>query len=133
MGDAPPPKDHSDFTKIADKDGRFRRPDSQFRNSISSAPSAQFPPEKNRYVMYLNLGCPWAHRANIVRSLKGLEDVIQLVVMDYTMGTEGWVYNPEREGTDPRDPLYGFVLPFLLFLLRHFVASPLLGYDVLDD
>lgn len=57
--------------------------------------------------MYLNLGCPWAHRANIVRSLKGLEDIIQLVVMDYTMSTEGWIYNPDRPGTDPKDPLYG--------------------------
>lgn len=72
-------------SKFADKDGRFRRPDSKFRNWISSEPGAQFPPEKDRYVMYLNLGCPWAHRANIVRSLKGLEDIIQLVVMDYTM------------------------------------------------
>ena len=59
--------------------------------------------------MYINLGCPWAHRANIVRSLKGLEDIIQLVVMDYTMGPEGWIYNPERSGTDPKDPLYGYV------------------------
>ena len=107
MGEAP--KDHADFSKIAGPDGRFKRPDAAFRNWISSESGAQFPPEKDRYVLYLNLGCPWAHRANIVRSLKGLEDIIQLVVMDYTMGPEGWIYNPDRSGTDPRDPLYGCV------------------------
>ena len=79
------PKVHNDFTKIADKDGKFKRPDSKFRSWISSEPGAKFPPEKDRYVLYINLGCPWAHRANLVRSLKGLEDVIQLVVMDYMM------------------------------------------------
>ena len=57
--------------------------------------------------LYINFGCPWASRANLVRSLKGLEDVIQLVVMDYIMGPEGWKYNPDRPGTDPKDPLYG--------------------------
>ena len=100
-------KDHSDVSKLADKDGRFRRPDSKFRSWISSEPGAEFPPEKDRYVLYINLGCPWAHRSNIVRSLKGLEDVIQLVVMDYILGPEGWEYNPDRPGTDPKDPIYG--------------------------
>lgn len=86
----------------ADKDGHFRRQDSSFRSWISSASGADFPPEKDRYVLYINLGCPWAHRANIVRSLKGLEDIIQLVVMDHTMGPEGWIYNPNRPGTEPK-------------------------------
>lgn len=99
---------HNDFEKRVSKDGSFKRTESSFRNFISSAPHAAFPPEKDRYVLYINRGCPWAHRANLVRSLKGLQDIIQLVVMDYAMGPEGWVYNSEREGTDPKDPLYGF-------------------------
>ena len=103
MGDA-----HNDFSKIAGKDGRFKRPDAAFRSWISSEPGAEFPPEKDRYVLYINLGCPWAHRANLVRSLKGLEGIIQLVVMDYIMGPEGWEYNPDRSGTDAKDPLYGY-------------------------
>lgn len=107
---------HNDFEKRTSKDGRFRRPESEFRNWISSAPDAAFPPEKDRYVLYINLGCPWAHRANLVRSLKGLQDVIQLVVMDWTMGPEGWVYNPDREGTEPKDPLYGFTKHKELYL-----------------
>jgi len=40
--------------------------------------------------LYINYGCPWAHRANLVRSLKGLEDVIDIVVMSYKMSSEGW-------------------------------------------
>lgn len=31
-----------------------------------------------------------AHRANIVYRLKGLEDVIQLVVMGHVLTSEGW-------------------------------------------
>jgi putative glutathione S-transferase len=101
--------DHRDMKDVSDSTGRFKRPDAAFRNWVSREPGAEFPPEKDRYVLYLNLGCPWAHRANLVRSLKGLEDVIQLVVMDYILGPEGWTYNPDRPGTDPKDPLYGCV------------------------
>jgi len=106
----------TDHRNVADKDGQFRRADSKFRNWISSAPNSEFPPENDRYVLYINKGCPWAHRTNIVRSLKGLENIIQLVVMDHTMGPDGWVYNPDRPGTDPKDPLYGFTKHKDLFL-----------------
>ncbi|KAI9663315.1 MAG: hypothetical protein M1831_002599 [Alyxoria varia] len=92
---------------MADDDGEFRRQESQFRNFISSQPGASFPPEKDRYVLYLNMGCPWAHRTNIVRSLKGLEDVIQLAVMDFELTPDGWVFTG-RDGTHEKDPLYGF-------------------------
>ena len=100
---------HNDFSKIAGKDGRFKRPDAAFRSWISSEPGAEFPPEKDRYVLYINLGCPWAHRANIVRSLKGLEDIISTVIMDFILGPQGWEFNPDRPGTDAKDPFYGCV------------------------
>ena len=38
----------------------------------------------------MNRGCPWASRANLVRTLKGLEDVIQMVVLDWELFPEGW-------------------------------------------
>ena len=117
---------HNDFSALASKkDGHFHRPASKFRNWISSAPGAEFPPEKGRYVLYLNRGCPWAHRANLVRSLKGHDTVIDLVVMDYAMGPSGWVFTPgkEDEGQDPKDPLYGFTTLKELYLL----ADP--GYE----
>ena len=106
MGDSS--NDHSNVP--TEKDGKFKRPDAAFRSWISSEPDAEFPPEKDRYVLYLNLGCPWAHRANIARSLKGLDDIIQLVVMDYILGPEGWEYNPDRPDQDPKDPHYGYAV-----------------------
>ena len=45
--------------KHADADGQFRRKASKFRNFISSAPDSKFRPEKDRYALYLNIGCPW--------------------------------------------------------------------------
>ncbi|GLA50495.1 hypothetical protein AnigIFM63604_006555 [Aspergillus niger] len=91
----------------ADADGHFRRKESAFRSTVSSDPNAEFPAEKDRYVLYLTYGCPWAHRTNLVRSLKGLEDIIQLVVLDPELGPEGWFFSG-RWGSAEKDPLYGF-------------------------
>lgn len=66
-------------------------------------------------MLYINYGCPWAHRTNIVRSLKGLEDVIQLSVMDPTLTDEGWVWSG-RFGTEEKDPVYGFTKLKQLYL-----------------
>ncbi|KAF3902294.1 hypothetical protein ABW21_db0202080 [Orbilia brochopaga] len=93
--------------KMADKDGQFRRKASSFRSFVSPDPDAEFAAEKDRYALYINWGCPWAHRTNLVRSLKGLEDIIQLIVMDFTLTPEGWLFNGNN-GTMEKDPLYGF-------------------------
>ncbi|KAM0704050.1 hypothetical protein Q7P35_008282 [Cladosporium inversicolor] len=97
------------------KTGAFKRPNAAFRNWISSAPGARFPPAANRYVLYLNRGCPWAHRTNIVRSLKSLEPIIQLVTMGFNLGPEGWEYDGPA-GSDAADPLYGFTKHKQLYL-----------------
>lgn len=96
--------------KHADSDGHFRRKDSNFRSFISRSQSADFPAEKGRYVLYMNYGCPWAHRANIVRSLKGLESIIEMVATKPDLDPDGW---PFPEGGDP---LYGFTLLKQLYL-----------------
>ena len=83
---------------MADSDGHFRRQESAFRSSISREPGAEFPPENDRYYVYLSLGCPWAHRANIVRTLKGLESIITLVLVDHAMGPEGWYFSGATRG-----------------------------------
>lgn len=57
--------------------------------------------------MFLNLGCPWAHRTKLVHSLKGLEDYVQLIKCDFELTKEGWLFTG-KHGSDPRDPLYGF-------------------------
>ncbi|KAK5951614.1 hypothetical protein OHC33_007293 [Knufia fluminis] len=54
--------------------------------------SGPFNPEKGRYHMYIGLFCPFAHRANLVRHLKGLQDAIPIsIVRAYPKGDEnGW-------------------------------------------
>ncbi|RDW86930.1 putative cell wall organization protein/glutathione transferase (Gto3) [Aspergillus mulundensis] len=53
---------------------------------------ASFPAEPARYHLYIGLFCPFAHRANFVRHLKGLTDLINVsVVMPYPKGdAKGW-------------------------------------------
>ena len=66
-------------------------------------------------MLYLNYICPWAHRANIAMHLKGLHPIIQVVVMDYELGPNGWFFSG-RDGTAPKDPLYGMTLLKELYL-----------------
>ncbi|EED23205.1 conserved hypothetical protein [Talaromyces stipitatus ATCC 10500] len=87
--------------------GHFHRPEAAFRSFISRATDSDHPPAKDRYVLYISLGCPWAHRTNIVRRIKGLESVIEMVVLDPERGPEGWYFSG-RFGTAEKDPLYGF-------------------------
>ncbi|KAH8647790.1 glutathione S-transferase [Xylariales sp. PMI_506] len=68
------------------------------------APGTRFPPEAGRYHLYIGLFCPFAHRANLVRHLKGLESAIPLsVVKPYPKGDDkgwpGWQF-PGCQGPD---------------------------------
>lgn len=108
-------RDQTDLKDLNDSSGRLARPVAAFRDWISSSPDAKFPSESGRYALYIARGCPWAHRANLTRSLKGLEDHIQLVTLDSVMGPEGWQYTG-REGTDEEDPLHGFKTHKQLYL-----------------
>lgn len=42
---------------------------------------SRFTPAENRYHLYIGLFCPFAHRANLVRVLYGLDNVIPVSVM----------------------------------------------------
>ncbi|MDR1427239.1 MAG: glutathione S-transferase C-terminal domain-containing protein [Bifidobacteriaceae bacterium] len=61
------------------------------------SPDGPFPPEPGRYVLYVALGCPWAHRQVLVTRLKGLTGAIGLGVVDYERDGRGWAF---REGED---------------------------------
>ncbi|CAB9527339.1 Glutathionyl-hydroquinone reductase [Seminavis robusta] len=61
--------------------GEFKRVDAAWRNWISSDEGAKFPPEKDRYHLFVAYACPWAHRTLMTRALKGLEDAISVTVV----------------------------------------------------
>ena len=80
-----------------------------WRDFVSKAPGAKFPPEPGRYHLYCSYACPGSHRALIVRVLKGLEGVIGVTSLhpvwrltkphDSMDKHRGWVFgNP---GGDP--------------------------------
>ncbi|EXJ78602.1 glutathione S-transferase [Capronia coronata CBS 617.96] len=80
----------TDWVKPGDPTGEFKRQQSRFRDFISKDPDAEFPAEKDRYHLFVSYACPWAHRTLIVRSLKGLEDIIPFTSVHWHMGEQGW-------------------------------------------
>lgn len=62
-------------------DGSFNRKEAAWRNWISNEEGARFPPEKDRYHLYVANACPWAHRTLITRAIKGLQDVISVTIV----------------------------------------------------
>ena len=106
------------ISNYASADGEFRRKPSSFRNHIQVG--GKYPPEKDRYHLYVSWACPWgssapfflclsiASRTLIVRELKGLQDIISKTVVHYHMGEKGWRFvesEDELEGSTP-DTLY---------------------------
>ena len=86
--------------------GRFVRKDSAFRNWVTAdgAPgptgTGGFKAEPGRYHLYVSLACPWAHRTLIFRALKGLEEMIDISVVHWFMGRDGWTFAP-GDGATP--------------------------------
>lgn len=83
--------------------GRFKRQEQAFRDVISPEPDARFPAVKGRYVLYISHACPWAHRTLLFRHLKGLDQLIDLAVVEPDMLGVGWTFSERRP-----DPLFGF-------------------------
>ncbi|AFZ47719.1 Glutathione transferase [Cyanobacterium stanieri PCC 7202] len=84
--------------------GNYQRPSSQFRNII--AENTLYAPEKNRYTIYAGLSCPWAHRTLIVRKLKGLEDIVDLVIATPSPADGGWIIPQGSENCYTLKQLY---------------------------
>jgi putative glutathione S-transferase len=81
-----------------DAHGAFQRPATRFRDRAAEIVAG-------RYHLYAAWACPWAHRALITRSLRGLSDAISVTIVDSHMGDDGWRFRPE----DP-DPIGGAAL-----------------------
>lgn len=87
-----------------DESGQFQRMATLFHNWVTADGSSGFKAEANRYHLYVSLGCPWAHRAVLLRSQKGLQDVIGLSIVDPVISEQGWQFS-NRPGCLP-DSLY---------------------------
>ncbi|MBD2461122.1 glutathione S-transferase family protein [Oscillatoria sp. FACHB-1407] len=83
-----------------DKQGRFVRPDTTFRNRITADGSSGYKAEPGRYHLYVSLACPWAHRTLIVRALSGLTEAISVSVVDPVIEDNGWEFS-DAPGTIP--------------------------------
>ena len=80
--------------------GAFVRPQSAFRDRVTADGSSGFKAEPGRYHLFLAPNCPWAHRTQLVRRLKGLEDVISVTLSDLPR-VRSWAYS---EGIDELQP-----------------------------
>ena len=89
---------HDEWAHNDEDSGEFERDESAFRSWITPDGSpgltgeGGFPAEAGRYRLYISLACPWAHRANAVRHLKGLTDAIELNVVHWLMKDGGWSF-----------------------------------------
>ncbi|MFI7531945.1 glutathione S-transferase C-terminal domain-containing protein [Streptosporangium sp. NPDC049376] len=88
-----------------DTHGRYRpggRPGPRypFQGRITDDGTGEFPAEAGRYHLYVAAVCPYAQRTAIVRSLKGLQDVVSLSYVDDERDGRGWAFR-ERRGADP--------------------------------
>jgi glutathionyl-hydroquinone reductase len=79
--------------------GEFVRTESAFRNWVTADGSSVYPAEPDRYHLYVSLACPWAHRTLIARSLKKLDGIVALSIVEPVMSEQGWAFSatlPDR-------------------------------------
>jgi len=116
------------------KDGAFQRVDAVHRNVIEPG-SDTYPPEKDRYHLYISYACPWANRCLATMYLKGLEDIIGLSIVHPTWQRTrpdadehtGWVFR------SPDDPPLSNVLGFGEFKVAGVIPDSVNGAATVRD
>jgi putative glutathione S-transferase len=91
--------------RLTGRDGSFVRPKSGFRDRVTRDGSSGFKAEPGRYVLVTAPSCPWAHRAVLMRKLKGLEDAIAILQSDLPKG-QGWAYSHGFDDLEPIDGVF---------------------------
>ena len=83
--------------------GEFVRKVTGFRHAIGDP---DFPPEPNRYHLFIALTCPWCHRVSVARAILGLETSISMDVAFPSRTDENdpegpnlWEFAPDRRST----------------------------------
>jgi putative glutathione S-transferase len=94
------------------EDGEFSRQQDAFRDWVTADARPQsghppsYPAASGRYHLYVSWACPWAHRTIIVRTLKQLENIVRMTVVDPVRDERGWAF---RDGPGhSSDPVNGF-------------------------
>jgi putative glutathione S-transferase len=115
-----------DFHPVHDTDeeGGFVREDAGFRSWItpdgSAGPTGEagFKAEAGRYHLYVALICPWASRTLMARTLKGLEQVVGVTVVDPRLTDKVWRFGGYARSCPgaEADPLYQFEYVYELYL-----------------
>jgi putative glutathione S-transferase len=103
----------AEFGREMSTRGAFVRQRSAFRDRVTADGSSGLEATAGRYHLYVSLACPWAHRAMIVRELKGLQEAIGMTVVDPLRDELGWRFEADRP-----DPLNGWT-----YLSEGYVAS----------
>ena len=104
------------------KDGAFQREAAKHRNWVTAdgtpGPSGEggFAASAGRYHLYVSLACPWAHRTLIMRQLKSLESLIDVSVVAWLMGANGWTFDTAQGST-------GDNLDHLDFMYQRYLAD----------
>jgi putative glutathione S-transferase len=97
--------------QATDAKGGFVRQTSSFRNWVtpdgSAGPTGEagFKAEAGRYHLYVAYICPWASRTLIGRTLKGLDDVISVSIVEPALSKQGWRFGDYPGAT--RDAVNG--------------------------
>jgi putative glutathione S-transferase len=92
----------SSATSAGSRGGGFVREDARFRDWVTADGSSGYAAEPGRYHLYVSLACPWAHRTLIVRALKGLEEAIDVSIVDPIRDERGWAFRDVPGATGDR-------------------------------
>jgi putative glutathione S-transferase len=96
------------FERETSSGGAWKRQSSAFRDWVNGDGTGEHPAEAGRYHLYVCKACPWAHRAMIVRRLKGLEDAIGMTVVDPIRDERGWRFGDGDPANGDPDPVNGW-------------------------
>jgi len=77
--------------------------ETEFREQIGTD---THPADSERYHLYVSWACPWAHGTLLTLALLGLEDAIDVSVVDPHRQDDGWEFTPEKDGCTP-DRIHG--------------------------
>lgn len=133
---------HDQWYDTKSSNGEFIRTTAQFRNWITkdgtAGPSGKsgFQAESGRYHLYVSLACPWAHRTLIFRSLKNLQEHIDVSIVGTDMLDKGWTFNNDPQasfGIEVKDKLFNSEYYYQIYCMAKPTYSGRVTVPVLWD